>query len=125
MEYWWIIAGIWFFGVVLGWCLRGYFERGSPMVDAMASVGMQSIIDASKPGAFTEIPLPGQKWWIKPKSNGDPFGPKAHSVKILAVRNGWVNYSFGSYIGLFNDERMELKSFLGVYQSTKPYTQQW
>jgi hypothetical protein len=60
-----------------------------------------------------ELPKVGSLWGLANR-NGDPFPSKKYPPSvILDVKDGWVRYRIGS---VFNDERMELSSFLYVYR---------
>jgi hypothetical protein len=73
----------------------------------------------------TELPAPvvdvqpGMQFQInyRKDTNNDPFPPKQPRsvVTVRDVRDGWVRYRIGTS-GMFDDERMELKSFVKIYE---------
>lgn len=65
----------------------------------------------NKPSNTVE-PNAGEIWVFDPE-NQNPF-KKQHVVKILAVKDGWVNYSMGGHI--FNNESMKMDSFLYCFK---------
>ena len=49
-----------------------------------------------------------------------PFGIKSHKIVINAVKHGWVDYQIGIIEpSMFQNERMELSSFLKMYTPEK------
>jgi hypothetical protein len=61
------------------------------------------------------VPRSGETWTLDSNFyRRDPFEPTKEGVDalILEVRDGWVRYSLG---GIFNDERMPVREFCGIY----------
>lgn len=62
-------------------------------------------------------PEPGSKWYFFPSDNPWP-SKNFRPITVLDAKDGWVRYKMSDH--LFNDERMELSSFLHCYRPVCP-----
>ena len=71
-----------------------------------------SIFSFFRKKVFRDLPAKGEKWLL---TSGDPWGSKYPPVTILDQKEGWVRYKMGTSLA-FNDERMELETFMDIYK---------
>lgn len=61
--------------------------------------------------AEVKLPEVGEVWYLR---DGSPWVKMNCPAKILDVRDGWVRYKLNDII--YQDERMQIKSFVSCYQ---------
>lgn len=64
-------------------------------------------------------PVAGE-WWVM-NDDPNPFAKTRHLVKILDVKEGWVQYDRGGS-GPFKIDSRTMKSFKWIYKRVEPMT---